>query len=80
MQANEVCKMTKECISGTGVGQNNGNINMVFKHLLPSVQLQSLEWARTSFEQSLVEFYTILLDEHLQVALEMLEMGMYSSL
>jgi hypothetical protein len=27
----------------------------------------------TSFEQSLAEFYTILLEEHLQVALEMLE-------
>jgi tRNA G10 N-methylase Trm11 len=34
-----------------------------------------LEWARTSFEQSVAEFYTILLEEHLQVALEMLEMG-----
>jgi hypothetical protein len=31
-----------------------------------------------SFEQSLAEFYTIL--EHLQVALEMLELGICSSL
>jgi hypothetical protein len=28
-----------------------------------------LEWTGTSFEQTLVEFYTILLEEHLQVAL-----------
>jgi hypothetical protein len=32
-------------------------INMVFDHLLPSIQSQSLlEWNRTSFEHSLVEF------------------------
>jgi hypothetical protein len=55
-------------------------INMVLDFLLPSVQLQSfLEWTLTSFEQSVAEFYTILL-EHLQVALEMLEMGICSSL
>jgi hypothetical protein len=48
----------------------------MWNHLLPSVQLQSLlEWARTSFEQSLMEFYTIFLEENIQVALEMLEMG-----
>jgi hypothetical protein len=35
---------------------------------------------RTSFEQSVAEFYTILLEEHLQVALEMLEVGISSSL
>jgi hypothetical protein len=34
-----------------------------------------VEWTCTSFEQSLLEFYTILLEEHLQVALEMLEVG-----
>jgi hypothetical protein len=34
----------------------------------------------TSFEQSPAEFYTILLEEHLQVALEMLEVGICSSL
>jgi hypothetical protein len=38
-----------------------------------------LEWTRTSFEQSLVEFYTILNEEHLQVALEMLEVVICSS-
>jgi hypothetical protein len=38
-----------------------------------------LEWTHTSFEQSLAEFCTILLGEHLKVALEMLEMGMCSS-
>jgi hypothetical protein len=48
-------------------------------HLLPSVQPQScLEWTRTSLEQSLAEFFTILLEEHLQVALEMLEVGICS--
>jgi hypothetical protein len=39
--------------------------------LLPSIQPQPLsEWTRTSSEQSLAEFYTILLEEHLQVVLE----------
>jgi hypothetical protein len=33
-----------------------------------------------SFEKSVVEFYTILLEEHLQIALEMLEVGIYRSL
>jgi hypothetical protein len=43
-------------------------------HVLVSIQLKSfLEWSFTSFEQSLFEFYTIVLEEHLQVALEMLE-------
>jgi hypothetical protein len=55
-------------------------INMVLDRLFPSVQPQSfLECTVTNFEQSLAEFYTILL-EHLQVALEMLEEGIYSSL
>jgi hypothetical protein len=31
------------------------------------------------FEQSYMEFYTILPEEHLQVALEMLEVGICSS-
>jgi hypothetical protein len=39
-----------------------------------------LEWTRTSFEQSLAEFYTILLKEYRQVALEVLEVGVFSSL
>jgi hypothetical protein len=47
---------------------------MTLDRLLPSIQPQSfLEWTCTSSEQSLVEFYTILLDEHLQVALQMLK-------
>jgi hypothetical protein len=47
---------------------------MVLDHILPSIEQQFLlKWTRTSFEQSLVEFYTILLEEQLQVALEMLE-------
>jgi hypothetical protein len=47
---------------------------MVLDQLLPSIQPQSfLEWTHASFEQSLAEFYTILLAEHLQVALGMLE-------
>jgi hypothetical protein len=72
------------------VGQNNGNttdtcvhffINMVLGHLLLSTELQSfLEWTHTSFEQTLAEFYTILLEEHIQVALEVLEVGICSSL
>jgi hypothetical protein len=53
---------------------------MVLDSLLPLVQLLFfLEWACTSFEQSLVEFYTILLEEHFKVALEMLEVGICSS-
>jgi hypothetical protein len=40
---------------------------MVMDHRLPSVRPQSfLEWILTSFEQSLTEFYTILLEEHLE--------------
>jgi hypothetical protein len=55
-------------------------INMVFHHFLPSIQPQSfLEWTRTSFEQSLAEFYTILPEEHLQIALEMVEVGICST-
>jgi hypothetical protein len=47
---------------------------MMLDHLLPSVQQHSfMEWIYTSFEQSVVEFYTILLEEHLQVTLEMLK-------
>jgi hypothetical protein len=54
---------------------------MVFDHILPSIQPQSfLEWIRTSFEQSLAEFYTIPFEEQLQDALEMLEVGICSSL
>jgi hypothetical protein len=54
---------------------------MVMDNLLPSIQPQFfMEWARTNFEQSVEEFYTILLEEHLQVALEMLELGICSSL
>jgi hypothetical protein len=52
----------------------------VFGHVLPSVQPQSfLEWTHSSFEPFLAEFYTILLEEH-KFALEMLEVGIYSSL
>jgi hypothetical protein len=54
---------------------------MVLDQLSPSVQPQSfLEWTHACFEQSVVEFYTILLEEHLQVALEMFEVGICSSL
>jgi hypothetical protein len=50
-------------------------------YILPSVLPQSfLEWTYSSFQQSLAEFYTILLEEHLQVAVQMLEAGIYSSL
>jgi hypothetical protein len=48
---------------------------------MPSIQPQSfLEWTHTSFEQSLVELYTILLEEHLQLPLDMFEVGICSSL
>jgi hypothetical protein len=48
---------------------------------LPSVQPQFfLECTHASFEQSLKEFITILVEEQLQVALEMLEVGICSSL
>jgi hypothetical protein len=54
---------------------------MVLDQLLPLVQPQfSFEWNPASFEQSLAEFYSILLDVHFQAALEMLEMGICSSL
>jgi hypothetical protein len=54
---------------------------MVLDHLLSSVQPQSfLEWSRTSFEQSIAEFYTVVLEAHLQGALQMLEVGICSLL
>jgi hypothetical protein len=52
---------------------------MVLDHVLSSIQPQSfLEWTRTSSEQSMAEFFTIL-EEHLQVVLEMFEVGISSS-
>jgi hypothetical protein len=54
---------------------------MVLEHILPSKQTHSfLEWTPTSFEQSVAESYTTLLENPLQIALEMLEAGIYSSL
>jgi hypothetical protein len=54
---------------------------MVLNHLLPSVQPKSfLKWTLTISEQSLAEFYTNLLEELLQIALEMLQVGNCSSL
>jgi hypothetical protein len=54
---------------------------MVLDHLLPLIQLQPfLEWTLTSFELSVVESYSILLEEHLRLALEMLQMTICSSL
>jgi hypothetical protein len=48
--------------------------------LLPPTRPQSFfDWTRISFEQSLAEFYTILLEKHLQVALEMFDMKISSS-
>jgi hypothetical protein len=53
-------------------------INMVFDHLLPSVQLRSfMEWTCTSHEQSVAEYYTILFVVRFQVALKLLEVGIY---
>jgi hypothetical protein len=52
---------------------------MVLDHLLPSLQPESfLEWTLSSVEESLTEFYTILLEEHLEVAIEMLEVAISS--
>jgi hypothetical protein len=52
---------------------------MAMDQLLPSVQLQSfLEWTLARFEQSVAEFYTIL-EEYLQTALEILEVGICPS-
>jgi hypothetical protein len=54
---------------------------MVLGQLFPSIQPQSfLDWTRSTFEESLMELYTILHEEGLQVALEMLEVGICSSL
>jgi hypothetical protein len=54
---------------------------MLLNHIFPSLQPRSfLEWTRTSFDQSLAEFCTILPEHHLQVALEMLAVGICSSL
>jgi hypothetical protein len=53
---------------------------MVLDHLFLSVQPQYLESTPISFEQSLAEFYTILLEEYLQTALEILEVGMFLTL
>jgi hypothetical protein len=53
---------------------------MAVDHLLPLVQPSFVEWTHTSFEQSLVEFYSILLEEHLQGAFEMLDVGIFSSM
>jgi hypothetical protein len=39
-----------------------------------------LQWTPTGFEQFLAEFYTILLGDYFQVALDMLEMRIGSSL
>jgi hypothetical protein len=54
---------------------------MVLDHLLFSLQPKSfLEWTLTNFEESLAEFYTFLLEEHLQDVLYMLEVIICSSL
>jgi hypothetical protein len=45
-----------------------------------SRNLSFLEWTRTSFEQSLAQFYTRLLEEHLQIVLQMLDMAICSLL
>jgi hypothetical protein len=54
---------------------------MVVDHLLPSIQpTYFLEWTPSSFEESVAEFCTIRLEEHRKVALEMLEVGVFSSI
>jgi hypothetical protein len=72
-----------------GLDKIMGTLQIPYKFLylygagpfLPSIQPQSFcRWDRTRFRQSLPEFYTILLEEHLKVDLEILEVGMCSSL
>jgi hypothetical protein len=67
-----------------GIGKNNGNTtNTAVISLLIccwttftfSTAGLWFGWTRISFEQSLDEFYTILVAEYLQVALKMLEVG-----
>jgi hypothetical protein len=54
---------------------------MVLDYILHLKQAKYfLEWTHTSSEQFLMEFYTILLEEHPQVALQMLEVGICSLL
>jgi hypothetical protein len=54
---------------------------MVLDQRLLSIEPQSiLEWTLSSFERSATEFYTVLLEEHHEVALEMLVVGICSSL
>jgi hypothetical protein len=49
---------------------------VVLDHHLPSVQSQPfLKLTHANLEQSLTEFYTILVEEQLKVALEMLQVG-----
>jgi hypothetical protein len=48
--------------------------------LMPPIQLQSFEWARTSSVQPVAEFQAILFEEHFQVASEVLEAGICFSL
>jgi hypothetical protein len=54
---------------------------MVLDYLSPSIEPHSfMEWTLTSFEQSLAEFYTIFLEGHHHVALQVLEVRSSSSL
>jgi hypothetical protein len=53
---------------------------MVLDHHLSSVQPQSfLKWIRASIERSIAKFYAVVLQEHVQVALEILEVLICSS-
>jgi hypothetical protein len=54
---------------------------MVLDHILLSIQPQSfLKWTHTSSEQSLTDFDTILHEEYIQVALEIFEVEICSSI
>jgi hypothetical protein len=75
-----LCDKTHRGLTNHGNTTDTVCIHTVLGHLLPSIQPQFSEWTSTSFEQSIAEFYTILLEEHLKVALAMLEVGICSSL
>jgi hypothetical protein len=72
----------------TEVRQNNGiQILYTFLYLYGvgrpfafSTAAVFMVWTRTSFEYRLAEFYTILLEEYLEIALVILEVGICSPL
>jgi hypothetical protein len=74
-----------------GVGQNIGKywkryahwthffIALLLGQLVLPLEPQSSEWIRTSFEQSLQEFHTILPEERVQLPSEIFILGFWGS-